>query len=126
MNDNVVTNLDLLDDFQCQLDLIQLDKQKLVDEILTPEIKEQLDAIELEFVDKTSAAQTNINHLREVIKEETLDIGETVKGVKYQAVYMKGRDKWDTKQLKGYSKAHPEILMFYKRGNPSISIRGVK
>lgn len=124
--ERIQKRLDELDEYQCQIDLIQMDKQKLIDEVLTPWIKEQLEAIDLEFADKSESAQNNINQLRDEIKQATLVYGETVKSSKFQAVYMKGREKWDTQQLKGYSKAHPEILMFYKRGNPSISIRGVK
>ena len=69
---------------------------------------------------------TQIKELREQIKAAVIANGATVKGSMYQAVYVKGRDSWDTKALDGYAAAHPEIIQFRTTGNPSVTIRSVK
>lgn len=59
------------------------------------------------------------------IKESVLSIGEPVKGEFLQAIFIKGRVSWDTKGLDGYAVAHPEILIFKKTGEPSVSLKKV-
>ena len=58
-------------------------------------------------------------------KDGVIEIGETVKGTFLMGVFNKGRVRWDSKALDGYSKSHPELLEFRKEGNPYASIRGI-
>jgi len=117
--------LDTLAEYQAQRDLIELNKQLLIDEILTPEIKARIHEIETEFADKINGVNNNIAELETVIKREVIEYGNSVKGVHLHAIYNNGRITWDTKSLDGYVKAHPELLEFRKQGEPSVSIRRI-
>ena len=116
--------LDKIADLKSAQALRDADKQALIDQVLTPEIKAKIAEIEAEFANSDNITDT-INLLTDEVKREVFELGETVKGTFLMAVYSKGRVSWDTKALDGYIKAHPEIEQFRKQGNPSVSIRGV-
>ena len=118
--------LEQLAQAEAQAQLINIRYQELRDSILTPEIKAQLAEIDAEQEQAGAAIKAGIETLREQIKAAVIANGATVKGSMYQAVYVKGRDSWDTKALDGYAAAHPEIIQFRTTGNPSVTIRSVK
>ena len=120
---NTIEKLDALDELHQQLILLGADKQALIDQVLTPEIRRKLDEIEDEFSDKSGAVLEKIGDLEGAIKQDVITEGATVKGKYMMAVFSKGRVSWDTKSLDGYAAAHPEIAQFKKTGDPSVSIR---
>ena len=105
------------------LDSLRLEKQAVIDSILTPEIKEKLAEIEAEFAPKVEALSAENERLAAQIREQVLELGATVSGDFHQAIFTKGRVSWDTKALDGYAAAHPEVATFRKEGQPSVSIR---
>jgi len=115
--------LDAIFDLRSAQDLLENDKQALINQVLTKEIRDKIAEIEAEF--SNSDISEKINALTEEVKSEVVAAGETVKGTYLMAVYNKGRVSWDTKALDGYIKAHPEIESFRKQGDPSVSIRGI-
>lgn len=117
--------LDRLAEYQAQRTIAEMDKQALIDSVLTPEIKAKLADIEAEFADKVGAVDQNINDLTARVKQAVISDGQTVKGNYLQAVYMKGRVSWDTKTLEGLAIAMPKLLDAKKEGEPSVSIRKV-
>jgi hypothetical protein len=117
--------IDQYSEYQAQIDALSLEKQALVDSILTPEIKAQLAAIDAEFAGKAETAQGKMAELSEAIKNCVIAQGETAKGAHHQFCFTKGRESWDGKSLSGYAAAHPEILAFRKVGDPSVSVRKV-
>jgi predicted transcriptional regulator len=124
MNENEIKlKLDQLAEFQSQRDVAMLEKQRLLDEIYTAEIKARMAEIEAEFAIKTEGITTNIAALESEIKRAVVEHGASVKGSVLHAVFAKGRISWDTKSLDGYAAAHPELLSFRKEGEPSVSIR---
>lgn len=120
---NTIDKLNQLDEFQAQKMILDLDKQAMIDKILTPEIKQAIEDIEAEFAGKSEAVDENIAKLTAEIKEDVLAGGATVKGAHMMAVYAKGRVSWDTKALDGVVALHPELAQFRKEGEPSVSIR---
>ena len=120
---NTIEKLDALDELQQQLILLGADKQALIDQVLTPDIRRKLDEIEDEFSDKSGAVLEKISDLENAIKQDVIAEGATVKGKYMMAVFTKGRVSWDTKALDGYAAAHPEVAQFRKEGAPSVSIR---
>ena len=120
---NTIEKLDALDELQQQLILLGADKQALIDQVLTPDIRRKLDEIENEFADKSQTVSAKIAELESAIKAGVIDCGATVKGKYLMAVFTKGRVSWDTKALDGYAAAHPEVAQFRKEGAPSVSIR---
>jgi phage terminase small subunit len=115
--------LDRLAEFHRQMETLEKDKQKLIDQVLPPEIKARLEEIEAEFTNKAEAAQASIETLEGEIKSEVISHGESVRGAAFQAVWTKGRQSWDGKGLTTYSESHPDILQFRKEGEPSVAIR---
>ena len=61
--------------------------------------------------------------LEEATKKLVLELGYTVTGTEYQAVFSEGRVTWQTDHLDGFAEAHPEILKFRNQPKPSVSIR---
>ena len=120
---NTIEKLDALDELHQQIILLGADKQALIDQVLTPEIRRKLDEIEDEFSDKSGAVLEKISDLENAIKQDVIAEGATVKGKYMMAVFTKGRVSWDTKALDGYAAAHPEVAQFRKEGAPSVSIR---
>jgi len=83
--------LDLLTEMQSQLDLIEIEKQKLIDSILTPEILDEIEAINYEFEGKKETVQEKMNKLESIIVQKCTEVGESVKGQYYSVVWSKPR-----------------------------------
>ena len=109
------------------IDAINQEKQTLIDQVLTPEIKEKLAEIDAEFDPKVEELSQQKSMLEAEIKQEVLDAGRTVKGRFHQFVWSEPRHPgWNNVALDGYAAAHPEILKFRKEpGNPSVSVRKI-
>lgn len=73
------------------LDSLRLEKQAVIDTILTPEIKEKLAEIEAEFAPKVEALSAENERLAAQIREQVLELGATVSGDFHQAIFTKGR-----------------------------------
>jgi hypothetical protein len=101
-------------------------KKQAIDEIMPAEIKRFLEDIDKDFLGDEQAAANRIGELYNRIKEETLKFGSTVTGQFKQAVFVKGRVTWLTRELNGYAADHPEIEKFRQTGDASCSIREVK
>lgn len=123
MTDRIKQRLQQLEELYAQADLVAIQKREVTDKVLTPEIKAELAAIDLEFGQQTEAITETINVIEAEIKLAVVALGATVKGPKFMAVFNKGRITWDSKGLDGYLVAHPEIKAFRKEGEPSVSIR---
>ena len=121
----IALELNELSELQAQIEALELQKQARIREILTPEIKSKLDAIELEFAELIRSVEENIRIAKERVKPSVLRFESTVKGTGLQVVYYKGRVSWDTKSLDSYAMLHPEILQFRKQGKPSVSFRRI-
>ena len=126
MSDHIKELLDRLADYHAQRDLVQMEKQKRVEEIMTPEIKERLQDVEAEFSAQVEAADRNIEELTERIKIMVASEGKTVKGSVFQAVYAKGRVTWDTKKLEGLMMIVPDLKTAMVVGQSSVSLRKVQ
>jgi phage host-nuclease inhibitor protein Gam len=117
--------LNRLAEYQAQRTVAELDKQALVDSVLTPEIKAKLAEIDAEFADKVAAVDQNIAELTAQIKEAVIQNGSSVKGTHLQAVYTKGRVSWNTKLLEGLAMVIPQVNEAKIIGEPSVSIRKI-
>ena len=120
---DVYEKIEKYSDLGVGIDLIHQEKQALIDEVLTPEIKEKLAEIDAEFEPKVDALSQQKSMLEADIKQEVLSAGRTVKGTYHSFVWSKPRVSWDTKALDGYTLAHPEIAQFRAEGAPSVSVR---
>jgi hypothetical protein len=125
MSTDISQKIDQLANFQAQRDVLELEKQSLIDQLIPPEIKARIEEIEAEFSGKREAVDEKITELESEIKEEVIRQGATVKGTFLRVVYHAGRVTWDTKKLDGYAHSRPEILEFRKQGEPFVSIQKV-
>ena len=117
--------LDLLAELQAMQDAIRLEKQGLIDQILTPEIRQQIAEIEAEYAVREETVTERLDELTKGVKAAVITFGESVKGQRLHAVYSRGRDSWDSKTLMRLAKSIPEIWGAHSQGKPSVSIRRV-
>jgi len=117
--------LDLLAEIKAEEDYLKIKKQELIDSVLTPEIKAEIQAIEAETAPAFEAIAEKAKAVEAEIKEQVLSHGESVKGNVYHAVFAKGRVKWNDSGLMQYLSVHPEIAYLREVGDPSVSIRKV-
>jgi len=125
MTTDISQKIDQLANFQAQRDVLDLEKQSLIDQLIPPEIKARIEEIEAEFSGKREVVDEKITELESEIKEEVIRHGATVKGNFLRVVYHPGRVTWDTKSLDAYARARPELLEFRKQGEPFVSIQKV-
>lgn len=118
----IAEKLDRLASFYAQRDVFNLQKQELIDQVLTPEIKARLDEIEAEFAGKLEALEENIAALDAEVRQDVLNHGGSVRGSFLKVHWNKGRVSWDTKSLDDYASRHPEIIQYRKQGEPYASI----
>ena len=117
---------ELLDEYTnnlAEIDLLNGERQAMIDKVITPEIKAQLENIDREIDPIIEKFNARVAELADLIKAEVIAAGQTISGEHHQAVYSKPRVSWDSKGLEGYAVAHPEILVFRTEGNPSVSLR---
>lgn len=120
---SIQEKLNRLAELQASRTVVDLEKQALIDQVLTPEIKARIEEIEAEFAPTLDAIDTGIVALEAEIKTAVIVHGETVKGKNFQAVFIKGRTSWDAKMLEGLAIAIPQILQARSIGAPSVTIR---
>jgi hypothetical protein len=125
MTTNISEKIDQLANYQAQRDVLDLEKQALIDQLIPPEIKARIEEIEAEFGGKREVVDEKIIELENEIKDEVLRNGASAKGTFLRVVYHTGRVTWDTKSLDAYARARPEVLEFRKQGEPFISIQKV-
>jgi hypothetical protein len=123
--DNLTKMLDELSELYAQRDLSQLEKQRMIDAILTPEIKSRIAEVEAEFSGKGETVSEKITDLETQVKQAVIANGASVKGQFLHAVYTKGRVTWDSKQLEGLMIAVPQLSQARKEGEPSVSLRKI-
>jgi hypothetical protein len=122
MSDELANKLDKLANYMAQRDVFSLQKKELIDQVLTPEIRNRLDEIEAEFAGKMEIIEANIDALEEEIRQEALRQQASIKGTFLRVIWHKGRISWDTKSLDDYARSHPEVIAFRKQGEPYVSI----
>ena len=122
---DIYEKIEKYSDLTIGIDAINQEKQTLIDEVLTPEIKEKLAEIDAEFDPKVDEILQQKSTLESEIKQEVLQAGRTVKGTYHSFIWSKPRVSWDTKSLDGYAAAHPEIQQFRIEGSPSVSVRKI-
>lgn len=125
MSTEISQKLDQLANFQAQRDVLDLEKQALIDQLIPPEIKARIQDIEAEFTGKREAVDANIAALEAEIREEVLRNGASARSTFLRVVYHAGRVTWNTKSLDAYARARPEVLEFRKQGEPYITIQKI-
>ena len=87
------------------------------------EAKKQFAELKAIFEAQNAPLIELISELENEIKNEVLEIGNSVSGDKLTAVWTSGRMSWDSKKLTELSEICPEINDCRKYGSPSVSFR---
>ncbi len=127
MTEEIKKGLGKLDNAKSRIDVVRMERDRLIDGVYTPEIRTQVKEIEEEFDTTLEIIQDEITEIKDVLKGQVIQHGESVKidlgtGTA-SAVFVKGRETWDTKRLNGYAVAHPEILVLKKVGDPTVRFK---
>jgi len=121
MTDKIVKKLDMLALYRTQL----IENADNIDELITQAIAA---AALTDDHDAFLTERLNLEHrakaLEAEVKKDVERHGASVKSAGLHAVYSL-RSSWDSKGLKGYAVAHPELGAFLTE-KPSVSIRTVK
>jgi len=125
MSEAIVRKLDELGELKAEADLLKIKKQELIDSILTTEVKRQLAEIDEETAPQFENINKRLGEIEASIKTDVIQFGKSVKGNSLQAVWNKGRVKWNDSGLMQYLSVHPEIAYLREVGNPSVAIRKV-
>lgn len=112
-----------LHDYEQILLDIQLKEQELIDQVMTPEIRQVVADIHSEFVPRLQTAAYAIETLKQAIRDEILRLGRTVENEYYQVQWKKGRSGgFDTKMLEGMARLIPQLNDARKPdGEPTVS-----
>lgn len=122
---NTIEKLNELAELYAQRDISTMEKQRLIDAIMTDEIKAKIAEVEAEYSGKSEAVTEKIAALESEVKELVKENGASVKGQFIHAVFTKGRVTWDSKQLDGLMIAVPQLAQARKEGEPSVSLRKI-
>jgi hypothetical protein len=125
MSATIIDKLNQLAEFQAQRDFLNLEKQEVINHLIPPEIRAQLEDVEAEFAAKLEGVNQNIETLEAEIRSDVLDCHESYSGSYLKAVWVQGRTSWDNNRLEDYAREHPEVLAFRKKGDPYIQIRKI-
>ena len=122
---SIKMKLDALADAQAHRDVILLEKQRVIESIYTPEIRQAIADIDEEFDDKTETVRNIIDTLTGEVKQMVGSLGFTCEGTILQAVFVSGRRTWETDKLEKLADEHPEygLQVYRKQGDPSVSIK---
>lgn len=113
--------LEKLAEYHAQRDAAMLEKQALLDEIYTDEIKAKMAEIEVEFAEKTKGVTANIAELKSQIESAVKKHGETVNASLFQAVWSKGRYSYSDVAKTGYTAA----AVYRRLGEPSVAVKPI-
>lgn len=122
LEENLKYALDRYGEFADRKQLLEMEKQKLISSILTPEQLTELDAINFEFESKEKALDEKEKEARKYLNyvlsqyAESLDLLKNekriVKGSFAKVSVEEGDVIYDPVALDGYAINHPEILGF--------------
>ena len=117
--------LNRLSALQDQREVTRMDHDAKIAALLEP-LAVQLAQLNAARDDDLSSFDDAIAALTDDVKADVLAHGETVRGARLMAVWVKGRTSWDSKRLAGYAVAHPEIDSFRSVGESSVTLRVVR
>jgi len=97
------------------------EKQVRINELMTPEILEQIKDIEAEY--DITDLDRSISSQESIVKDYVLLYGETVKGNKLSAIYVKGGYTANIDKLLGMSVALPQVMTCLSTKKPYVTIK---
>lgn len=115
-----------LADLESAIDLIRIEKAQLIKSRIPAEVQRDIDEIDAEYAERLATFEESFAMLKDEVTREVLELGESVRAGRKQAVYISGRVSWDTRRLDKLAEKYPEILSARKQGLPYITLRNVE
>lgn len=106
------------------LDVLQMDRDAARKAVIPAAVQAELEAIDLEFVDRIEAGQEKLASMKKMLQTGCKLAGQTVNGSAYQVVYKKG--SWGIKDITGllaYAISHPEVMVYLEPPTPSAAVQ---
>ncbi len=123
----LIEMMDTLADTEVQLDLIISEKETLKKKQIPINIQAELEAIDLEFIDKIKYVEDNIKARRDQLQILLKENAKSIKSKYYSFSYKPPKPEWNTDALDGYALTHPEILWMRKDGEkPTTRLTPIK
>lgn len=122
---NTVEKLDKLSQYQKEVETLNYEQQVRLNSAMPEEIKTKLANINAEYVEKLLVVNGKIASLETEVRQDVLAQKTTVHGTFLMAIWNKGKTTWNTDGLNGYAVAHPEIEVFKKPHEPTVTLRKV-
>lgn len=124
--DEILRALHDLSQLRDAMNEVELRKAELIRDAIPPEIQAKLDDIATEFDGRIAAVRDSIAGVESFVKTKTIAYGQSVKGSRLSASYVRGSRSWSLDHLDAYMVSHPEIKPWRKEGSPSARIIEVK
>lgn len=114
-----------LHELSCAIDAARLDRDAMIDALLTPEQRMMIQEIKEEYNPRISAAEQHHAELEMIVRDAVRDAGESVKGEHISALVIKPRVTWDTEGLLAMASrpGNAWVLEFVRLGQPTVQIR---
>src|SRR5262245_5753958 len=90
---------------------------------LSPDEAARVQASVQEFRDRETQLKVESAETEAAVKAAVLTTGASAFGTHLQASIMAPRITWDNKGMAAYSALHPDVLVYRKVGEPSVTIR---
>jgi hypothetical protein len=122
---NLRAMLDELHELSCAIDAARLDRDALIDSLLTEEQRVMMQEIKEEYSPRISAAEQRHAELEMIVRDAVRESGESAKGKHISALLVKPRVTWDTEGLLAMASqpGNEWVLEFVRLGQPSVQIR---
>lgn len=109
------------------LDLTMNDQHRLIQGVLTPEQKREIEDIKMECATSLKVAQQKLQAAEKALKGAVLESGESFKGGEgHHVTYSAGRVKWNDKGLQEMVFEYPPLATAQSKGKPFVTIRNKK
>jgi hypothetical protein len=110
-----------------EVESLEAEKKKLVDQAMPADVKKKVADIEAEFAGKVEAANEKLAKQEEEIKEGVVALQKNVSVAGLKVTYHKGRVTWDAKGLEELAESKPDIglliLPLKKQGKDYASFK---
>lgn len=122
---NLRAMLDELHELSCAIDAARLDRDAMIEALLTAEQRTMIQEIKEEYNPRISAAEQRHAELEMIVRDAVRDAGESVKGERISALVIKPRVTWDTEGLLAMASrpGNAWVLEFVRLGQPTVQIR---
>ena len=102
---------------------MEAEAEAAANSLIPPDIAAEIKAVRQRYAARVKELAAQASGLEAEIKLAVKESGEKVVGDHLQAIPIT-RAKWDTRGLKGYAVANPEVLRFYSETH-GVTIRAV-